>query len=276
MYCPNCRAEMPDDSAFCPACGSNVQQSTTASNQQFSQQPASPHAGGYQQQGYMNQNVPRQAQIGLPVVGVGPRAAAVIIDGIIFVVIYYMMLAVFGGTSVIDTGYGMVEYNTGLTGLPALLYFAIALAYYIVLEGKLGATVGKMLLGLKVVAENGSPISYKEATIRTLLRIIDGLFVYLVGAILVWTSPSKQRLGDRAAHTLVIRIKKTGAGLTTSGTNAGHYGNQQYDNFSNNSNFNNDNSYDTGAAQQDNNNSSSADSSWDSNDSGNDSGGSND
>lgn len=276
MYCPNCRAEMPDDSAFCPACGSNVQQSTTASNQQFSQQQVPPHEGGYQQQGYMNQKALRQVQTGLPIVGVGPRAVAVIIDAIIFVVIYYIMLAFFGGTSVIDTGYGMVEYNTGLTGIPALLYFLIALAYYIVLEGKLGATVGKMLLGLKVVAEDGSPITYKEAAIRTLLRIIDGLFVYLVGAILVWTSPSKQRLGDRAAHTLVVRAQKTGAGLAIGGISAGQYGNQQYDNFSNNNNFNNDNSYDTGATQQDDNNSSSADSSWDSNDSGNDSGGSND
>lgn len=43
------------------------------------------------------------------------------------------------------------------------------------------------------------------AIIRTLLRIIDGIAVYLVGAIFVWTSPRKQRLGDRVAKTLVIK-----------------------------------------------------------------------
>jgi uncharacterized RDD family membrane protein YckC len=52
---------------------------------------------------------------------------------------------------------------------------------------------------------DGSPISWSESVIRNLLRIIDGLFGYLVGAILIWTSPLKQRLGDRVANTVVIR-----------------------------------------------------------------------
>jgi uncharacterized RDD family membrane protein YckC len=68
-----------------------------------------------------------------------------------------------------------------------------------------GATIGKMVLGLRVVKLDGSRISWKESIIRTLLRIIDGLFGYLLGAILVWKSPTKQRLGDRVAKTVVVR-----------------------------------------------------------------------
>ncbi|MFL5661319.1 MAG: RDD family protein, partial [Ktedonobacteraceae bacterium] len=68
-----------------------------------------------------------------------------------------------------------------------------------------GATLGKMVVGLRVVKLDGSPISWSESVIRNLLRIIDGIFFYLVGAIFVWTSPRKQRLGDRAASTVVIR-----------------------------------------------------------------------
>jgi uncharacterized RDD family membrane protein YckC len=77
--------------------------------------------------------------------------------------------------------------------------------YFIVLEATQGATLGKMALGLRVVKTNGAPITWADSLIRNLLRIIDGLFGYLVGAILIWSSPLKQRLGDRVAHTVVVR-----------------------------------------------------------------------
>ena len=41
--------------------------------------------------------------------------------------------------------------------------------------------------------------------LRNILRVVDGLFFYLVGAIFALTSSRGQRLGDRAAHTLVVR-----------------------------------------------------------------------
>jgi uncharacterized RDD family membrane protein YckC len=62
-----------------------------------------------------------------------------------------------------------------------------------------------MALNIKVVREaDGKPIDYSEAAVRTVLRIIDGLFDYLLGAIFIWTSDQNQRLGDRAAHTVVV------------------------------------------------------------------------
>jgi uncharacterized RDD family membrane protein YckC len=77
--------------------------------------------------------------------------------------------------------------------------------YFTLLEGRYGQTVGKMALSIKVVREaDGAPIDYGEAAVRTVLRIIDGLFDYLIGAILIWTSDGKQRLGDRVAHTVVV------------------------------------------------------------------------
>ena len=63
-----------------------------------------------------------------------------------------------------------------------------------------------MIVKLRVVREaDGSPIGYGAAAVRTVLRIIDGIFIYLIGAILIWTSDKKQRLGDRVAHTIVVR-----------------------------------------------------------------------
>jgi len=133
------------------------------------------------------QGIPAQAE--MQYVGVGPRFLAVLIDSIIIGVVGAILGVIFKNSP---------GLSGGVTGL-------LALAYFIVLEATQGATLGKMALGLRVTRTDGAPISWTESIIRNLLRIIDGLFVYLVGAILIWTSPLKQRLGDRVAKTVVVR-----------------------------------------------------------------------
>jgi uncharacterized RDD family membrane protein YckC len=88
----------------------------------------------------------------------------------------------------------------------ALIALIIYFLYFTLLEGHNGQTVGKMAVKIKVVKEaDGSPIDYGEAAVRTILRVIDGLFLYLIGAILIRSSDEKQRLGDRVAHTVVVK-----------------------------------------------------------------------
>lgn len=80
--------------------------------------------------------------------------------------------------------------------------------YFILFEEVYGQTVGKMAVKIKVVREDGSKISYVDAVVRTILALIDLIpyFIpYLLGAILIWTSDTKQRLGDRVAHIVVIK-----------------------------------------------------------------------
>src|SRR2546429_4768024 len=160
--------------------------------QQYGQQaPYGSQPPPYGQQQYGQQPYGQQPQYGQPqlqYVGVGPRFLAVLIDTIIIGVVAGILSAIFRNSGL----------SGGITGL-------LTLAYFIVMEATQGATLGKMALGLRVVKTDGSPITWTDTLIRNLLRIIDGLFVYLVGAIFVWTSPLKQRLGDRAAHTVVIK-----------------------------------------------------------------------
>ena len=132
----------------------------------------------------------------------GRRILATIVDGLIFGGLYAVMVILFGSISSV----GFAEWNGSMPALPTLLYGVIIVLYYILLEGYLGQTVGKMLLGIKVVREdNGEVPGLGGATIRTLLRIVDGLFSYLVAFISVLISGKNQRLGDMAAHTLVVR-----------------------------------------------------------------------
>jgi uncharacterized RDD family membrane protein YckC len=83
-------------------------------------------------------------------------------------------------------------------------FFVETTVYYIVMEAACGATVGKLLLGLRVRGADGAPVAVRAAIARNVLRVVDGLFFYLPGAVLVWSSPRRQRLGDRVAGTVVI------------------------------------------------------------------------
>ncbi len=131
-------------------------------------------------------------------VGVFRRAIAVIIDGILLMIVGYALAQVMGGATA--TGFE-------LQGGPAFIFFGIALAYYIVMEAVTGQTLGKMAMKLKVVKKDGAKIDWQAAIVRNLLRIIDGFLFYLVGAIVVWVSKNKQRLGDMAANTIVVTSK---------------------------------------------------------------------
>jgi len=129
-------------------------------------------------------------------VGVGRRAVAIIIDTVLLCIVGWALGAVMGGSS--STGFN-------LSGAPAGLFFLVAFGYFVVMEKTQGATLGKKLLGIKVVRENGEGLDWGAVIIRNLLRIIDGIAFYLVGAIVVWVSKKRQRLGDMAAKTLVVR-----------------------------------------------------------------------
>ena len=133
-------------------------------------------------------------------VGVGLRAVATIIDTVLLMVVGYVVAMFSGGTT---------AAGFQLQGAPFLLWLVFAIAYYIIMEAQFGATIGKRLIGLRVVKlDAGARIDWQAAIVRNVLRLVDGLFFYLIGAILVWASAKRQRLGDRVAGTVVIRVLK--------------------------------------------------------------------
>jgi uncharacterized RDD family membrane protein YckC len=127
--------------------------------------------------------------------GVGIRFISLLIDSIVL----GLLLGALGAILGVGSASGTVEWGWGL------FYFLVYLAYFTYLEGSRGQTLGKMVTKIKVVREDGGKIDMNQAFVRNILRIIDGLFVYLVGAILIWRSDQKQRLGDRIGKTLVVK-----------------------------------------------------------------------
>lgn len=90
----------------------------------------------------------------------------------------------------------------------------LAVPYYLLTDGLLGASLGKRTLGLVVVSwADGTRCNPRQALLRTLFRALDGLFFGLPAVITMRSSGDGRRLGDLAAGTVVVR-RVQGALLT--------------------------------------------------------------
>ena len=76
-----------------------------------------------------------------------------------------------------------------------------------------GQTPGKRLLKLRVIREDGRPVTFWEASVRNLLRTLDMMPApfYSIGLISVFVSSSDQRVGDMVAGTVVVREREAEA-----------------------------------------------------------------
>ncbi|WP_367347273.1 RDD family protein [Stenotrophomonas bentonitica] len=136
---------------------------------------------------------PEGVPLHLPAAGPVPRALAWAIDFVIRVgalMLLSIPLTVLG------------EFGQGLyLGLMFLLMWA----YTIVQEAVWGRTVGKRVLGLRVVAQDGAPIGWMAAITRNLLRTVDMLpFAYALGLLSSLFDRNGRRLGDLVAGTVVV------------------------------------------------------------------------
>ena len=83
----------------------------------------------------------------------------------------------------------------------AITAVGIILLYFPILEGRFGQTLGKKLLGLRVLREDGLPINYKEAFLR---RISYYFEVLPVDALFIPFTTKRQRAFDIVARTIVV------------------------------------------------------------------------
>jgi uncharacterized RDD family membrane protein YckC len=89
-----------------------------------------------------------------------------------------------------------------------LCFAGVFLLYFFLFEALLSRTPGKFSTGLRVVRMDGSPISFREAGIRTAMRVLEvnpALLGCVPAALSVIFSPRNQRFGDKIAGTLVVR-----------------------------------------------------------------------
>ena len=135
--------------------------------------------------------------------GVGIRFAAVFLDGLVLGLAGLVVGLLAGGGYAVSAKEG-TSVGVNLEGGAFLVWLVVAFMYYVATEAAVGGSLGKLMVGLRVVDDDGCAISWVQSLVRNLIRPIDFLFLYLVAAVAVWASPRRQRLGDRAAATFVV------------------------------------------------------------------------
>jgi uncharacterized RDD family membrane protein YckC len=135
---------------------------------------------------------------------VGRRVGAALVDFVVLFLLFLLLGVLIGDT---DTGDGNASIS--LEGAGFVVWLVASIAYYGVLEAIDGQTLGKKLLGIRVVADDGSTkATGRQIAIRTVLRLIDGIAFYAVAlAVVLATGERRQRIGDLAAGTVVVAAR---------------------------------------------------------------------
>ncbi len=150
--------------------------------------------------------------------GVLLRAIAYIIDSFLVALAAFTFFTLIGWDAPVPPGLvdgmGFREYLAALrdytsTDFGFVLEVSsqgLLVVYALVAEAVWGRTLGKLVLGLEVVrAADGARCGWRGAIIRNLLRPFDLIFAGMPGALLIMVSRRRQRLGDLAGGTLVVR-----------------------------------------------------------------------
>jgi uncharacterized RDD family membrane protein YckC len=77
--------------------------------------------------------------------------------------------------------------------------------YIVWMNGKYGATVGKMVMGLRIVKENGKKIDYSDALVREISSYLSTAIIFL-GYLWMLGDSKKQTWHDKIAKTVVIKV----------------------------------------------------------------------
>ncbi len=156
-------------------------------------------------------STPENVDLHLELAGCGNRVLAGLIDKSLTILLILVLVLIYSAAyylvDIFLSNAGQLKSILLITTTVFLILsiFIINFGYFIFFEASWqGQTPGKKFVGIRVVEQNGQPISRSSAWIRNLLRIFDeGCFV--VGLISMLIDKNERRIGDFAANTIVIR-----------------------------------------------------------------------
>jgi uncharacterized RDD family membrane protein YckC len=143
---------------------------------------------------------PERVSFDYQVAGLGTRAVAQILDLLIvagiLAAVYFVAIAAEVSSS-----------DTLATLIAVFGSFVVIFGYFWVSESLWsGQTIGKKVLRLRAVGDRGEPLTFTQAGIRNIVRIVDFLpYAYGVGLVVLFANGKGKRLGDLAAGTIVVK-----------------------------------------------------------------------
>jgi uncharacterized RDD family membrane protein YckC len=127
----------------------------------------------------------------------GRRVAAGLIDAIPFIIGTILTGQIIASNDVpVDRPF--LSFSSSLIGL------AVYIAHTAITEAIVGRSIGKILLGLRVIGYDGARPGVAQLLMRNVMRLLD-VFMLMMPLLLVVLSPTRQRIGDLASGTLVIQ-----------------------------------------------------------------------
>jgi uncharacterized RDD family membrane protein YckC len=106
-----------------------------------------------------------------------------------------------------------VYFDDSVNAGSTAYYWGANILLLVVLQGLTGWTPGKLITGLRVVKEDGGSPGIGKAALRWILWLADG-FPYIIpgltGFIVALSTPGHRRVGDLAAHTIVVKRAAAG------------------------------------------------------------------
>jgi hypothetical protein len=105
-----------------------------------------------------------------------------------------------------STAYYSSNFRVSSTVVSLIYWFVVAG----LLQGATGATIGKHIVGLRVVDGNGNICGVGKALLRTLIGVFELGFCFLIGLITASVTHPHRRLGDMAAGTFVVAKQSVG------------------------------------------------------------------
>ena len=140
--------------------------------------------------------------------GLWPRFLALGLDTALFCVVFLPIARLVKGVWLMSAADHRWVYGWFITDPLCLVFLGIIWLYLIFLEGWAGATVGKWLLGLRIVGPDGRVPGLSKSLVRNVLRLVDTLpALNILGIVLIALSPERARFGDRIAGTRVIHTR---------------------------------------------------------------------
>jgi len=159
---------------------------------------------------------PERVPLHFALASIGNRFLACAVDHFLQTLCLVLVVVLF-----LLTGAGIEHWESRLNEAPkwalALLIVAVFLiwsGYFVLFEWAWnGQTPGKRWLRLRVIREDGRPISFWEAAARNLVRLFDMMpsSLYSVGLVAIFISSRDQRVGDMVAGTVVVREREAQA-----------------------------------------------------------------
>jgi uncharacterized RDD family membrane protein YckC len=199
IFCSQCGTANPSNTRFCQSCGKAMGASATGTMVATGVAPAM---------------TPIPVVLTQPYGGFWIRVLAVMIDGILINCVLWPIMAILGSMGAL--GVGSMSRNpedaaAAITLLAGMLLILVPIIFILswlyeafLTSSSWQGTIGKRILGLKVVDEAGRPIGFGRATGRHFAKILSSMLLG-IGYIMAAFTDKKRALHDMIAGTVVMK-----------------------------------------------------------------------